>query len=314
MTEKMGIELVHFSDCGAFRKTNQDAYLVRIASARFGNLAMAAVCDGMGGLKCGEVASAAVMNTLQQWFDRELPRIAESSEINRDMLFGSWGRYLAGVHKVLKAYGSRNGIALGTTLSVLLMTEKHYYIAQVGDSRIYLDDTQMTVRLTQDQTLADRELLAGRITEAEYRTHPGQHTLLQCIGSRDVIPVYSDGILPPKGAFLICSDGFYHHTTDEQIYSALNTPGGREALKTQLLTLGDLARNCGEKDNMTVAALRWDGFHDMPAKTEILLNPEDEDSAPETLVSVTYASALPADLTEGMQENSDTQTIFLEGN
>lgn len=310
----MGIELVHFSDCGSYRKINQDAYLVRIASARCGNLAMAAVCDGMGGLQCGEIASAAVVNALQQWFDRELPQIAANAEINRDKLFGSWGRCLIGIHNVLKTYGIRNGIALGTTLSLLLMTEKHYYTAQVGDSRIYLDDTQMTVRLTHDQTLADRELSVGRITEKEYRVHPGQHTLLQCIGSRDVVPVYSDGILPEKGVFLICSDGFYHYITDRQICTALNMPGGREILKSQLLLLGDRARMCGEKDNMTVAALRWDGFHDMPTKTEILLNQNEEETTTETLVNVSYASVLPPELAVQILGITDTKTIFLEGN
>ena len=85
-------------------------------------------------------------------------------------------------------------------------------------------------------------------------------------------------------------------------------------MKAELLMLGDMARSAGEKDNMSVAALRWDGFDDMPERTALLLDPEEEDYAPETLVSVMYANALPPELTELPRISSDNTTIFLEGN
>lgn len=290
----MGFELVHFSDCGAFRSCNQDAYCVRITAAECGTVAFAAVCDGMGGLKCGEIASAAVIHAVSQWLEQAFFDLAHMN-FNAEMLFRSWNHVIKNVHQELRCYAEDQQIALGTTLSLLLMTETRYYIAQVGDSRIYLDDGSSVCRITQDQTLAVREYLSGRIGESEFAAHPGHHVLLQCIGTKEVAPVFSCGILPKTGAVLLCSDGFYHFVDETDLHAALNTETGRETLNANILKLGEHARACGEKDNMTAVVLRWDGFDDMPGNTA-LLEPDTGDSeAYETYVSVTYTNAPPID-------------------
>jgi serine/threonine protein phosphatase PrpC len=290
----MGIELVHFSDCGAFRSCNQDAYCVRIASADCGTIAMVAVCDGMGGLKSGEFASAAVVHALTKWFEQELPALVQT-DLESESLFQSWNSAILEVHQALRRYAAEHQIALGTTMSLLLMTEKQYFLAQVGDSRIYLDDGFSIQRITQDQTLAVREYLSGRISEAEFAVHPGHHVLLQCVGNKEVSAEYAFGILPPKGAFLLCSDGFYHTVTDAYLHAVLNSEKGRDSLNAKILQLGEYARSCGERDNMTAVALRWDRFDDMPLKTASLDPQIDDAVCLESYVSVTYTNAPPID-------------------
>ena len=290
----MGIELVHFSDCGAFRSCNQDAYCVRIASADCGMITMAAVCDGMGGLKSGELASSAVVHALTKWFEQELPALVQT-DFDAETLFQSWNSAILAVHQSLRRYAADNHIALGTTMSLLLMTEKQYFLAQVGDSRIYLDDGVSIHRMTQDQTLAAREFLSGRISEAEFAVHPGHHVLLQCVGNKEVTPEYAYGVLPQTGAFMLCSDGFYHTVADAYLHAALNSEAGRESLNAKMLQLGEYARSCGEKDNMTAVVLRWNRFDDMPLKTASLDPQSEEAVCLESYVSVTYTNAPPID-------------------
>ena len=69
----MAMQIVHYSDCGPVRPANQDAYCVFSADTAQGPVSMLAVCDGMGGLSSGEVASATVIRAFADWFRLELP-------------------------------------------------------------------------------------------------------------------------------------------------------------------------------------------------------------------------------------------------
>ena len=68
-----------YSNVGRTRESNQDSYLIKVASTPVGDVALVAVADGMGGLECGELASAAVINMLSDWFDNKLPWRAPSA-------------------------------------------------------------------------------------------------------------------------------------------------------------------------------------------------------------------------------------------
>ena len=61
------------TDIGITKKTNQDSLLIKHGSYEDGELLLAVVCDGMGGLAKGEVASASVITAFAKWFDNELP-------------------------------------------------------------------------------------------------------------------------------------------------------------------------------------------------------------------------------------------------
>lgn len=286
----MAIELVHFSDCGPYRKGNQDAYCARIAQTPVGTIAMVAVCDGMGGLKHGEVASAAVVTAFGDWFDQTLPGMIWGG-LNAGAVSNSWNAVLQQQHEKIRSFGQRNGIRIGTTASVMLLTGAQYYILQVGDSRVYVDDAAQTRQLTVDQTLAMRELMAGRLSKEDFATDNRRNVLLQCVGDRTVAPVFQMGNTPRQGGCMLCSDGFCHYLQPEMVHEIMNGGQGRAALQRGMLGLGNMARSLAEQDNMTCVALRWADFDSVPAAT-VALMPELEDRASlDMLAKVTYVNS-----------------------
>ena len=77
------------TDVGIRKKTNQDSALIMQAECELGNILLTVVCDGMGGLAKGEVASASVINAFVDWFENKLPVILEQS-VSDDNIFHSW--------------------------------------------------------------------------------------------------------------------------------------------------------------------------------------------------------------------------------
>ena len=61
------------TDVGIKKSVNQDSVILKIASSPFGKIAFAVVCDGMGGLQQGEIASGMLSQNYENWFQRELP-------------------------------------------------------------------------------------------------------------------------------------------------------------------------------------------------------------------------------------------------
>ena len=77
------------TDIGIKKSTNQDSALVMEAETDIGNVLLTVICDGMGGLAKGEVASSAVIWEFSQWFEKQLPAILSLSD-PKDRIFSSW--------------------------------------------------------------------------------------------------------------------------------------------------------------------------------------------------------------------------------
>ena len=98
-----------YSNVGRTRESNQDSYLIKVASPPVGDVALVAVADGMGGLECGELASAAVINMLSDWFDNKLPVALEAMESSvggfENFVDGQWGGLVQDMNMALIRYG-----------------------------------------------------------------------------------------------------------------------------------------------------------------------------------------------------------------
>lgn len=254
----MAIQLIHFSDCGPVRTTNQDAYCAFSTNTWVGTYSLLVVCDGMGGLSQGEVASATVVQDFANWFIQELPVRLQEGTLSPEAVFASWNQTLQECHHRLKRAAEIRQIRWGTTLSLVLLTPDSYYVLHIGDSRVYLENGAELQLLTKDQTLAMRELEAGRISAEQYAQDPRKNVLLQCIGDRFITPAFRIGIRPACGSVLLCSDGFYHTIPQAELHQILLRTNGREELQQQVFQLAARARQWGETDNMTVVILRWD--------------------------------------------------------
>ena len=167
------------TDVGIVKDTNQDSILVKQARYKEKEIVMAIICDGMGGLSKGELASATVIRALAQWFDNELPK--EIDNLNMDVIGGKWSLLLKNLNNKIIQYGQRTDVSLGTTFTGMLFCDDQYLICHVGDTRAYYIG-QALQQLTTDQTFIAREIAKGTMTVEQAKTDKRRNLLLQCIG------------------------------------------------------------------------------------------------------------------------------------
>ena len=193
----MRFEIAADTDRGIVKETNQDSLLVKCFSTCKGDMAFAVLCDGMGGLSKGELASATVVRAFDRWSDEQLPELCKSSNPDIDSLIleRQWDEVIQQQNEKIKAYGKAHAVNMGTTVVALLVTQKAYYIINVGDSRIYSLSDHIE-RLTTDQTYVQREIMNGNMTQEQAMKDPRRNVLLQCVGaSAEVKPEYRTGAM-----------------------------------------------------------------------------------------------------------------------
>ena len=126
----MGFLSVVHSDRGIKKNTNQDSVLIKEASTDYGDVMLAVVCDGMGGLAKGEVASAALIKAFSMWFEVQFPELLyrrrTADGINRMELENEINKLILDVNQRIADHGKISHIAMGTTAAVLLMAEGKY--------------------------------------------------------------------------------------------------------------------------------------------------------------------------------------------
>ena len=133
----MGFSAVYNTDVGIKKKTNQDSLAIKIADTPNGQVVFSLVCDGMGGLAKGEVASKEVITAFCNWFDTQFVEMVDNNSFSEELLRYQWIRLAVEQNEKIKAYGEQNGFMLGTTISAILIYREMYYILHVGDSRVY---------------------------------------------------------------------------------------------------------------------------------------------------------------------------------
>lgn len=245
------------TDVGLTKSTNQDSYNVRVLSTRQGKVVLAVLCDGMGGLSKGEVASASLVNAFCKWADSKLPALCET-EITDAAIRADWVGIATEYNEKIKAYAASCGTNMGTTITVLMLTSSRYYIMNVGDTRAYEIGDTVTV-LTKDQTVVAREVELGHLTPEEAERDSRRSVLLQCIGASDeVYPDMFFGDTKLNAVYMLCSDGFRHEITEDEIYQYLNPNVMVEAdgMKRNMDFLVYLNKQRQERDNISVVSIR----------------------------------------------------------
>lgn len=246
------------TDIGNIKDTNQDSFCVKSLSTKQGKMVFAILCDGMGGLAKGEVASSTVIDAFNNWSLTRLPELCEN-EIKDYDIRSEWVQLVTEYNDKIKAYGKRSGISLGTTITVMLITNNRYFILNVGDTRAYEIDSSSVKVLTKDQTVVAREVELGHITEEQAKTDSRRSVLLQCIGASDsVYPDMFFGQTQKDAVYMLCSDGFRHEISNDEIHQYLNPDCmlSEEVMKANMETLIDINKQRQERDNITVISIR----------------------------------------------------------
>lgn len=253
---KMNYTVAAETDIGILKKVNQDSICIKNARTKQGKAALVMVCDGMGGLSKGELASAEVVRSFSDWFDYELAyelenwswRDAGQSILNR----------LRSLNSRIIGYGQRNGVQLGTTATGIIAVNNQMMTFHIGDSRIYKLSYRIK-QLTEDHTFVNREIKNGNMTSEQAKRDPRRNALTQCIGvSGDITPEIKFGTIESGTNYLICSDGFRHVITEEEIFGGLSpklvTTGS--SMKAKLRELIETVKSRKEQDNISAVMFR----------------------------------------------------------
>ncbi len=256
----MEVKACIFTDAGSVRRINQDSAMIKVANTkRYGRISFAAVCDGMGGLSKGEVASCKMVRALEGWFMDELPLMQNlEKEKLWDTIETSLLRLIARTGGEIRRYGRHRGIKLGTTMTVFLQIGSEYMTVNVGDSRIYLIDRKSARALTRDQSVTQDKLDRGLISIRDRDLDPEKNVLLQSVGATvDLHPEIKRGEVEGDTTILAVSDGFWRKLEEEELHEKLCpqmcvTP---EDMLSQCRKLASLAVKRSEEDNISVAAM-----------------------------------------------------------
>lgn len=249
---------VGITDKGIKKKKNQDCICLMISDiSNLEQAVMAVVCDGIGGLQQGEVASAAAINCFADWYRTVLPQI--TSVLSEDLLRSEWTKLITDLNCKILNYGKDQGISLGTTLTALLIINDEYMVAQAGDSRAYCFDKGI-LQITEDHTYFNRELQSGRSEVASLIRNPKRNRLTESIGvSETVNPDFYFGQMDSEQRiWMLCSDGLRHKITsgefEERIVPEhLTEKRDLENLANELV---DTVKARGETDNISVVLIK----------------------------------------------------------
>jgi len=222
------------TDIGLKRKINQDSYLKDDAQQLF------VVADGMGGHRGGEVASKLAVDVIQKF-------CCENKNINpRERLDKAVNLSCAEIFK--KSTENEELAGMGTTVLAMLFEDNCCYIAQVGDSRAYLLNAGSVWQITEDHSLLNEEIRAGRIEAGQAANYQFKNVITRSVGyeKQVVVDIYRREI-QPGDMFFLCSDGLSGLVNIEELGKEVAKHGPEQGLKN----LVSLANARGGDDNIT---------------------------------------------------------------
>jgi serine/threonine protein phosphatase PrpC len=257
------------TDRGKTRDHNEDRFLVADLTRRAASLlpsvrehevgergSLFIVADGMGGAAAGELASEMAAETIydqmvRMWgaekeatAQRFAHRLKEAVEVANGH-----------IHAYAKAHPEARG--MGTTATAVGMLGDRIYLSQVGDSRAYLIRNGTAHQLTKDQSLMQRLVEAGELTEEEAAKSERRNIILQALGPDPKVKVDLTYQEVRKGDVLVlCSDGLSGQVKKEEMAEVTSREPNLLAACERLIAL---ANERGGPDNITVVVARFDG-------------------------------------------------------
>lgn len=213
------------TDIGKVRSTNQDSFSVKAYSE---NLLVAIVCDGMGGVQGGNVASeTAVEYFFKSLESKNIINLDDGEKIPTKAATAALGQAVVEANTAVyeKSLSSKEYAGMGTTLTACIVVGNRLIVANVGDSRLYVDANKKLTQITQDHSYVQFLVDVGDITPEEAKTHPYRNRITRAIGIQpdvecDIFTMELDKNQNPK--ILICSDGLCGQVDDTVMHKAIN--------------------------------------------------------------------------------------------
>lgn len=257
------------TDVGQARDHNEDCFIVADLTTKNSSLqpevrehelgskgTLLVVADGMGGAAAGEVASELAANTIYDHMSTEWVNDKDqTSERFAYRLREAVEKANTAIYQYARERPEVRG--MGTTTTAMGLLGENIYLSQVGDSRAYLVRNGMGIQLTKDQSLMQRLVDAGELTEEEAEQSERRNIILQALGPEATVKVdLTHQTARRRDTVVLCSDGLSGLVNKDEIAEAVTK---HEDLPDACSHLIDLANKRGGPDNITVIVARLSG-------------------------------------------------------
>lgn len=229
------------TNIGRKRKLNQDyVYTSEQPSGMLDNLFI--VADGMGGHKAGDYASKVTVETMVEEVARSLE--TEPAAVLEHAIQTA----NALIHR--RSEESEDLEGMGTTVVAATCKEDVLYVANVGDSRLYILDRSGIRQITRDHSLVEEMVRMGGIAREEARNHPDKNIITRAVGVDDTVKADFFTVKLKKGdTILMCTDGLTNMLEDEEIRMILEESRDMVEKAEELVKA---ANEKGGRDNISV--------------------------------------------------------------
>ncbi|HJB88762.1 MAG: Stp1/IreP family PP2C-type Ser/Thr phosphatase [Blautia sp.] len=229
------------TDVGQKRKMNQD--YVFVSKDPVGNLPnLFVVADGMGGHNAGDFASSHAVQIL-------VDEIRKDADFNPIKVLRH-AIETANMEILERAQQDEALKGMGTTMVVATIVGHYAYVANVGDSRLYLIQGQIR-QVTRDHSLVQEMVRMGELKPEEARNHPDKNIITRALGAERTVDIdFFDLKMEPDSTILMCSDGLSNMVEDSKIEEIILDK--TEELPRKGEELLEEANRNGGKDNIAV--------------------------------------------------------------
>ena len=234
------------TDIGRKRQLNQDFVFTCVVP--LGNLPnLFVVADGMGGHKAGDYASKCTVETI----------VEEVAKSPKNLPVAILDDAIQFANKLIKSKSMEDESldGMGTTVVAATYVDDTLYVANVGDSRLYVIGDTIT-QITRDHSLVEEMVRMGGLDRAAARNHPDKNIITRAIGASNSVNVdFFEVTMKPGDIVLMCSDGLTNMIEDEDILRLVKS---ETDLKAKADLLVKTANDNGGKDNIAVLLMQPD--------------------------------------------------------
>ncbi len=233
------------TDVGMIRQGNEDNFFAEADERR----GVFVVADGMGGHAAGEVASEMAVQIIARHL---LPLTSIAEESANTLVANAMQDANRAIFERMLAETDKQG--MGTTASVMVLSDTGYLIGQIGDSRIYLLRDGALTQITKDHSYVQEQVDAGLLTPEQARYHPYSNVITRCVGASDEVEadIYT-GSARVGDVFLLASDGLTGMVDDRRLQALLLARSGPGRIVDSLIAE---ANGRGGLDNITAIVIQ----------------------------------------------------------
>lgn len=235
----------YLTDAGKVRSHNEDSVIiVRNQNDDY----LLAVADGMGGHRCGEVASSIAISYLGKHFQETFRNMNKEDAVE-------WIRQsVKEINRLIFNHAEEHpeSKGMGTTLVLAISTNDYVLFGNIGDSSGFAMKDNHIHKITYDHTLVNLLVTAGELTEEQAKDHPKRNVLMKALGANDPIEIDIFDCDIQVSDILLCSDGLTNMLDQESIERVLLSD---YSVEDKVIRLIKKAINRGGTDNVSVAYL-----------------------------------------------------------